>query len=90
MDEAGTDSIVFVEQAVAVAGSQSALARSIGTSQATVWKWLNKGLPVTAQLVLKIEAATGISRHDLRPDIYPRDQPSLSQRGSLGDLIGLR
>lgn len=26
-------------------------------------------------IVLKAEAATGISRHDLRPDIYPREVP---------------
>lgn len=86
MTGAGTDSIVFVERAVAVAGSQSALARSIGTSQATVWKWLNKGLPVTAELVLKVEAATGISRHDLRPDIYPRDDQAPSRAFLVGGL----
>lgn len=28
---------------------------------------------VPAEYVLKIEAATGVSRHDLRPDIYPRE-----------------
>ena len=26
---------------------------------------------MSAQFVLKAEAATGISRHELRPDIYP-------------------
>lgn len=49
------------------------MARRIGTTQATVWKWLNKGLPITPKLVLAIEAATGVSRHDLRPDLYPRE-----------------
>ena len=26
-----------------------------------------------AEYVLRTEAATGVSRHDLRPDIYPRE-----------------
>lgn len=90
MDEAGTESNVFVERAVEVAGSQSALARLIGTSQATVWKWLNKGLPVTAELVLKIEAQTGISRHDLRPDIYPREEADAPRGGSLYEFGAAR
>ncbi len=28
-----------------------------------------------AEFVLKAEAATGVSRHDLRPDIYPVEVP---------------
>lgn len=63
--------IKALHAAVERAGSQSALARLIGTSQATVWKWLKKGQPVTPKLVRKIEAATGVSKHDLRPDLYP-------------------
>ncbi|WP_394652352.1 transcriptional regulator [uncultured Sphingomonas sp.] len=62
-----------VREAIRLAGSQSELARRVGTSQATVWKWVNSGLAVTPKLVLKVEAATGISRHDLRPDLYPRE-----------------
>jgi DNA-binding transcriptional regulator YdaS (Cro superfamily) len=66
------------EQALILAvnrlGSQGAMARLLGVSQTAVWKWLNeadsKQLP--AEHVLKVEAATGVPRHDLRPDIYPR------------------
>ncbi|WP_329958585.1 transcriptional regulator [Sphingomonas sp. Leaf37] len=65
-----TDQMKAVAEAVEAAGSQSALARLIGTTQATVWKWLNKGLPIKPELVLATEAATGISRHRLRPDVY--------------------
>lgn len=86
-------SIKAVADAVKHAGSQSALARLIGTTQATVWKWLNAGLDVTPELVLAIEAATGVSRHDLRPDIYPREAASLAdadaaapRRANLDDL----
>lgn len=33
----------------------------------------NRGLPLPAEYVLATERATGISRHDLRPDLYPRE-----------------
>lgn len=56
------------------AGGQSALAERIGVRQSTFWHWLRKskrGIP--GEYVLKVERITGISRHDLRPDLYPRD-----------------
>nr|WP_103730666.1 YdaS family helix-turn-helix protein [Novosphingobium sp. HII-3] len=60
-----------LRQAVNLAGGQSATARICQRSQAAVWKWLNKGKLLPAECVLAMEAATGVSRHDLRPDIYP-------------------
>lgn len=62
-----------IERAVEIAGGQSALARLIGCKQAHVWWWLNRSLRVPAEYVLPIEAATegAVTRHDLRPDIYP-------------------
>jgi DNA-binding transcriptional regulator YdaS (Cro superfamily) len=59
-------------QAVHRIGSQSAMARLLGISQAAVWKWLDEGTSLPAEHVLKVEAATNVSRSDLRPDIYPR------------------
>lgn len=59
-------------KAVEVAGGQSALAAKLGVKQGHIWYWLNKhpnGVP--AEYVLPIERETGVSRHDLRPDIYP-------------------
>lgn len=72
------DSSPNPEQALILAvnriGGQAAMARVCDVAQPTVWGWLNrsdvKQLP--AEYVLKVEAATRISRHDLRPDIYPR------------------
>jgi DNA-binding transcriptional regulator YdaS (Cro superfamily) len=59
-----------IQSAIAAAGSQSELARRCGVKQGHVWKWLKSGrVPPTR--VLAVEAATGISRHELRPDIYP-------------------
>lgn len=60
-------------RAVEIAGGQSAFARLVGVSQPTVWAWLDKSRPLPAEFVLKTEAETGISRHDLRPDLYPRE-----------------
>lgn len=59
--------------AVENVGSQSAFARLCGVSQTAVWKWLQSGKRLPAEHVLPVEAATGVSRHVLRPDIYPVD-----------------
>jgi DNA-binding transcriptional regulator YdaS (Cro superfamily) len=58
-------------EAVRVFGGQSATGRHLGVSQRAVWRWVKQGTVLPAEHVLAIEAATGISRHDLRPDIYP-------------------
>lgn len=63
-----------LEAAVAKAGSQSELARICGVSQTAVWKWLQSSKRMPAEYVRMAEAATGVSRHDLRPDIYPREE----------------
>ena len=53
------------------AGSQSALARLVGCSNTAVWKWVQSSKRMPAEFVLRAEQATGVSRHALRPDIYP-------------------
>jgi DNA-binding transcriptional regulator YdaS (Cro superfamily) len=58
-------------EAVAILGSQAAMSDVCGVTQAAVWKWLNKKKLLPAEHVLKVEAATGVSRHRLRPDLYP-------------------
>lgn len=61
--------------AVEKLGSQQSMAELCGVSQTAVWKWLQSSKRLPAEHVLTVEAKTGISRHDLRPDIYPRDYP---------------
>lgn len=51
--------------------NQSRFAAAIGTSQQLVSYWLSRGKVLPAEYVLAAEAATGVSRHELRPDIYP-------------------
>jgi len=57
------------------AASQSALARDLGVSQPTVWRWLKSSRQMPAEYVLTAERLYGVSRHLLRPDIYPVDLP---------------
>ena len=54
-----------------VAGSDSQMARDLGVPQSTMWRWLNQSKQLPAEHVLKAEHLYGVSRHDLRPDIYP-------------------
>lgn len=63
--------VAALDRAVRIIGGQTATAKLLGLSQTAVWKWINLSRPLPAEHVLKVEAATGISRHDLRPDIYP-------------------
>lgn len=58
--------------AIERAGGQNSLARRIGTTQGPLWYWLNRskrGVP--AEFVLPIERETGVSRSELRPDLFP-------------------
>lgn len=61
-------------KATKVAGGQSALARAIDCKQQDIWRWLNKLEKTPAENVLAIEAATGVTRHELRPDLYPESE----------------
>lgn len=63
-------SLSHLQRAVAVAGGQVALAKILGLKQGHIWWWLNRSKRIPANQVLAIEAATGISRHDLRPDVF--------------------
>lgn len=72
-----TSSEQAFRQAVDKAGGQAATARICSTperkvTQANVWWWLNKSKirQCPAEHVLAMEAATGMSRHELRPDIF--------------------
>jgi len=61
-----------LKRACTAAGGQKRLADLIGTTQSQVWYWLErskKGLP--GEFVLPVERVTGVSRHELRPDLYP-------------------
>ncbi|WP_083265607.1 MULTISPECIES: transcriptional regulator [Pseudomonadaceae] len=62
-------------------GSQTALAKALGCTPQNVQHMCSTGR-VPAKHVLKIEAATGISRSRLRPDLYPEEVPNLEANDS--------
>lgn len=51
--------------------TQLDMAEKLGVTQGTISLWINKGKLLPAECVLAAEAATGVSRHLLRPDLYP-------------------
>jgi DNA-binding transcriptional regulator YdaS (Cro superfamily) len=59
-------------RAIKTAGSMRKLGLLVGASTAAIAMWRSRGI-IPPQYVLKIEKATGVSRHLLRPDIYPLD-----------------
>lgn len=61
--------ISVVQEAADRVGGISELARRLGITHPALYHWPR----VPANRVLQIEKLTGISRHDMRPDIYPRE-----------------
>jgi len=51
------------------------LGQLLGIPQSTMWRIINQAQEMPAEYVLRAERLFGVSRHDLRPDIYPRDYP---------------
>lgn len=69
-----SDAKTALLRACDVVGGQSALARKIGLkSQGSISGWIEAGR-VPAERVLQVETATDgtVTRHELRPDIYPQ------------------
>ena len=58
-----------LDRAVEAAGSQLALANALGIKSPSISGWYDrKKIPV--ERVIAIESATGVSRHELRPDVF--------------------
>lgn len=65
-----------LERAIEIVGSQAELAKALGVKPQHVWNWLHRDNKVPAEQVLPIEKATDgkVTRHDLRPDLYPKEK----------------
>jgi TorA maturation chaperone TorD len=61
-----------LDEAIRAAGGVGALARKIGISQPSVSNWAR----IPAERVLAVEAATGVDRSVLRPDLYSEREPN--------------
>lgn len=64
------DSREALLRAAAAFGGFAELGRQLGVTPQAVGNWHMRGR-VPAERVLEIERITGVSRHMLRPDIYP-------------------
>ena len=51
-------------------GMRQKIGRELGLNPSAVYQWRR----IPAERVLDVERITGISRHELRPDLYPKDQ----------------
>lgn len=51
----------------------SKIAELAGVDRSTVTRWNNRKVP--AERVFLVERLTGVSRHVLRPDLFPKDGP---------------
>lgn len=56
-----------LERAIKAAGAANDLARGLGITPQALSQWSR----VPPLRVLDVERITGISRHELRPDLYP-------------------
>ena len=68
-----------LEKAIGSVGGVRALARSLGISQPAISSWKR----VPADRVLSVEATTGVSRSELRPDLYPHSEPTMTMHSEI-------
>lgn len=64
-----------LQRAIEIAGSSAELARRCNVTRASLQGWKSPGR-VPAERVLAIEEAVDgkVTRHELRPDLYPQEQ----------------
>lgn len=55
-------------RAIEMAGGPAVVARHFGIRLTAIPQWRERGIPATR--VLGMEKLTGVSRHELRPDVF--------------------
>lgn len=65
-----SDTCTPLDRAIEAAGGLTKLAASLNISKQAVAQWD----AVPPLRVLEVERASGVSRHELRPDLYPAEE----------------
>lgn len=71
-----------IEEAIAAAGGVSRLGAALGLAHTSILKWRRSGIP--AERVPAVEAATGVPRQRLRPDLFAVPAPHEAEAAALG------
>ncbi|WP_313800959.1 YdaS family helix-turn-helix protein [Sphingobium sp.] len=72
-------------------GTQEAAAAAFRVSQSSISRWLSQSKQLPAEHVIQAETDTGISRHWIRPDIYPvEDAASRLREHAVDQFADLR
>lgn len=64
----------YLQKIIDKAGSQTRVAESIGKKPQHISYLMREAKELPAEYVLPLEEHWGISRHLLRPDIYPKNE----------------
>lgn len=64
--------VTTLEKLWYIFGSQAAVGKVCGISKQAVCKWAQ--IPVDHVLLLEQKCGGQITRHEMRPDIYPKDE----------------
>ncbi|UMB78842.1 helix-turn-helix domain-containing protein [Dickeya fangzhongdai] len=73
-----------LDKAICNMGSATKLAETLGVSPMAIshWKKRHRGI-IPSNHVLQIYQATGVTPHELRPDLYPNPTDGLPQQQEL-------
>lgn len=70
-------------KAIRAVGTAKHLAEKLGLSENAISQWKNKYKGVIPpDRVLEVYAATGVTPHELRPDIYPNPTDALANKNN--------
>lgn len=65
------EAIAAFHRAIDLLGGQSKTAECLGCTQSNLSQLITRGSLLPSRHVIRMESASGVSRHSLRPDIYP-------------------
>jgi DNA-binding transcriptional regulator YdaS (Cro superfamily) len=71
-----------VDRVIKAVGGLGALAKRLDISRQAIDKWRRAGVP--AERVLTLESISGVSRSELRPDLYPLESSRLKTNRKCG------